>query len=140
MTTSVITALENSLQKTNSWIHEIAELADCDAQQAYHGLRATLHALRDRISTKEAADLASQLPLVIRGIFYENWRPNQVAKYNGSREEFLKEIYDAFQNDLEVDPERMVRSVFAIISRHVTKGEVQDVRDSLPVALQEWWC
>ena len=135
----MIVALENSLQKTNAWINEVAELADCDAHQAYHGLRATLHALRDALDIPQIADLASQLPLVIRGIYYENWRPNQSAAKPVSRADFIKQMYIAFENDFDIDPERMLRSVFAVIRRHITQGEVSDVLSRLPDDLKELW-
>lgn len=139
MTTSVITALETSLQKTNIWIREIGEQIQCDDQRAYHALRAVLHALRDRLSVVEASDLASQLPLVIRGVFYENWRPSKTPVRDRTKDQFLRHIFDAFPNDLDIDPEEVVRSVFEVMTRHVSDGEIQDVKDNLPKTLQEYW-
>jgi uncharacterized protein (DUF2267 family) len=33
-----------------------------------------LHALRDRLTVEEASDLAAQLPMLIRGLYYETRR------------------------------------------------------------------
>lgn len=67
---------DRTLQKTNLWLGDVmAELDTEDRHQAYSALRATLHALRDRLTVDEAAQLAAQLPLLVRGIYYENWRP-----------------------------------------------------------------
>ena len=41
----------------------------------YQVLRAVLHSLRDRLTINEAADLGDQLPILIRGIYYEAWHP-----------------------------------------------------------------
>jgi uncharacterized protein (DUF2267 family) len=63
---------EQTLQKTNEWLTRLAtELAGDDRQLAYRALRASLHALRDRLIVDEAAHLGAQLPLLVRGIYYE---------------------------------------------------------------------
>ena len=42
------------------------EILDCpDRHEAYLALRATLHALRDRLTIEETAQLAAQLPMLI---------------------------------------------------------------------------
>lgn len=51
-----------------------------DRQMAYHALRGVLFTLRDRLTVEEAAHFASQLPLLIRGIFYEGYRSADVAR------------------------------------------------------------
>lgn len=38
-------------------------------------LRSVLHTLRDRLTVEEAADLSAQLPLMIRGIYFDAWTP-----------------------------------------------------------------
>lgn len=38
-----------------------------DRHAAYLALRATLHALRDRLTVEEVAELGAQLPMLIRG-------------------------------------------------------------------------
>lgn len=74
-----VDALERSLAKTYGWVHEVRERAglDGDATHAYHVLRAVLHALRDRLGADVAAHLAAQMPLLVRGIFYEGWDPSR---------------------------------------------------------------
>jgi uncharacterized protein (DUF2267 family) len=57
---------------------------------AYQALRGTLHALRDRLPKEEAVQLAAQLPLLIKGMYYDGWtlrdKPEKFEK-----EEFEKE-------------------------------------------------
>ena len=51
-----IEALNSSMQKTNEWIRDVAqELGDDNRHHAYAALRATLHALRDRLSLEQNA-------------------------------------------------------------------------------------
>jgi uncharacterized protein (DUF2267 family) len=42
-------------------------------------LRATLHALRDRLIIDEVAQLSAQLPMLIRGLYYKGWDPTKTA-------------------------------------------------------------
>lgn len=71
---SNVPVLASTVQKTKLWIRDVMlELEWDDAPIAYHGLRAVLHALRDRLTIHEAADFASQLPMLLRGMFYEGW-------------------------------------------------------------------
>jgi uncharacterized protein (DUF2267 family) len=76
---TTMTGLEvfnTTVHKTYIWLNDIMqELAWEDRYKAYLGLRTTLHALRDRLTVEEAAQLAAQLPMLIRGLYYEGWEP-----------------------------------------------------------------
>jgi uncharacterized protein (DUF2267 family) len=53
-----VESIDATLQKTHIWLNEIMEeLHWNDRYKAYAVLRATLHALRDRLSVEEAAHL-----------------------------------------------------------------------------------
>jgi len=55
--------IDRSVEKTHVWLNELAaELGREDHQYAYRVLRAVLHAVRDRLTVDEAAQLAAQLP------------------------------------------------------------------------------
>ncbi|HLG73059.1 MAG TPA: DUF2267 domain-containing protein [Chloroflexota bacterium] len=98
-----------------------------DRHKAYTALRATLHALRERLRVDESAQLSAQLPLVIRGVYWEGWNPHRTTD-----RPFLAEIHAAFRHDPEVDPECAARAVFSAMIREVSAGEMEDVRSILP--------
>jgi len=51
MSMTGLDAFDTTVHKTNRWLNELMELAGWDAKQkAYLAVRATLHALRDRIT------------------------------------------------------------------------------------------
>ncbi|MGZ5375816.1 MAG: DUF2267 domain-containing protein, partial [Solirubrobacterales bacterium] len=75
---SAVDQIDRSAEKANVWLNElVAEFGSDDRKLAYRVLRAYLHAVRDRLTVEEAAQLAAQLPVLIRGIYYENWVPSR---------------------------------------------------------------
>jgi uncharacterized protein (DUF2267 family) len=59
---------------------------------SYLALRAVLHTLRDRLIVDEAIDLGAQLPMLVRGFYYENWQSvGKPLKYR-HKEEFLNQV------------------------------------------------
>ncbi len=68
MSMTGLDAFDTTVHKTNRWLNELNELAGWDSKQkAYLATRATLHALRDRITVDEVAQLGAQLPMLMRG-------------------------------------------------------------------------
>ncbi len=135
----VTAALVQTTEKTNIWLKELARQLDWDdPDMVFHALRAVLHQLRDRLPINEAAQLACQLPMLIRGCYYENWVPKQKCEHLNA-EAFVARVGMAFPNDQTIDPEAVTRAVFDVISWHVSAGEVKDVKSCLPEDLRELW-
>ena len=44
-----------------------------------------------------------------------------------------------FANDPLLDPEQVVRAVFQVLAKHVSAGEIEDVKENLPHELKELW-
>ncbi|MEW5895895.1 MAG: DUF2267 domain-containing protein [Candidatus Omnitrophota bacterium] len=131
-------SFENTLSKTNEWLKAIEdELHVNDEQKAYQSLRAVIHALRDRLTIEEIADFGAQLPMLIRGLYYEGWIPTEKPRGYKTREEFIENIEKNIPNDVE--PRAAVESVFKVIERHVTSGEVDDIKSILPKELLSLW-
>jgi len=74
-------SLSHAVQLTQQWLKELRDNGDLDDEAAaLSALRAVLHQLRDRLTPEEAVDLAAQLPLIVRGIYFEAWRPARSSK------------------------------------------------------------
>ena len=72
MDTTGIAGVDSSIQKTTEWLRDVkAELGWDDEARAYQALRGTLHALRDRLPAGEAVHLAAEMPMLIRGLYFE---------------------------------------------------------------------
>jgi uncharacterized protein (DUF2267 family) len=140
MTHTSLASFDSTVQTTNLWLHEIQEqLQWQDLHRAYHALRAVLHALRDRLPIDQAAALAAQLPLLVRGFYYEGWHPHGKPIKERRKENFLAHISEAFRGDPLVDPEQVVQAVFRVLSRHVTTGEIGNVKQNLPAEIRSLW-
>lgn len=76
MSATGLEVFDRTLQATNIWLDEVMQEADwADRHKAYSALRVVLHALRDRLPVDEASHLSAQLPMLLRGVFFEGWHP-----------------------------------------------------------------
>ena len=139
MSATGLEVFDETVQKTNKWLKEIEQVLGPDRRRAYQALRAVLHSLRDRLTINEGAHLAGQLPMLVRGIYYESWRPAVTPVKIRSRDEFLATISSHFRNVEPIDSEDAARAVFQVLERHVTAGEIADVIDALPLDIRTLW-
>jgi uncharacterized protein (DUF2267 family) len=140
MSMTGLEVFDTTVHKTNSWLKELMEeLHWQDRRKAYLALRATLHALRDRLTVEEVAQLGAQLPMLIRGLYYEGWDPTGKPLRMRDKEEFLGRIERQFRGDDLIDPEQVGRAVFAVLANRVTEGEIDDVKHVLPAEIRELW-
>jgi uncharacterized protein (DUF2267 family) len=127
------TIVAKSVEKTNIWLEELAaELGTTNRQTAYQVLRSFLHALRDRLTVEESAQLAAQLPELIRGIYYEGWQPAKTPESYSDIDNFLGRISAEAPMHGETEASYAASAAARVLSRHVSKGEIDDVLATLP--------
>ncbi len=139
MSATIQGIFDETLQKSDAWLREIATALPGDPGRAYVALRATLHALRDRLTPEEAVQLGAQLPMLIRGLYYEGWRPSATPLKERHRDQFLWHIRREFRNEPQVDAVQVARVVFKVLAEHVTGGEIEDVKHNLPSGIRDLW-
>jgi uncharacterized protein (DUF2267 family) len=129
---------DKATAKTRVWLKELGEeLGYSNPNEAYRALRAVLHAVRDRLPVEECANFASQLPTLIMGIYYTGWTPvNKPVKIR-SVEDFLYRVSEELPPG--TDPLRVTNAVFRLLDRHISKGEMKDVRSNFPERLRALW-
>ncbi len=131
---------DETLQLTHIWLKRLMEeLHTDDRQQAYLALRAVLHALRDNLTVEEAAHLGAQLPMLVRGIYYEGYNPAKTPARERSRQAFFDHVNRVLPGGFEYDAELATRTVFKLLAERVTAGEIKDVRGMLPRDVQTLW-
>ena len=105
-----------TLEKTNRWVNEVSDLLHWgDHHKAYHGLRAVLHVLRDRLPVPEAAHLGAQLPMLVRGFYYDNWKPAATPIKIKTAQEFYDAVRENFAADRNVNPMRLTEAVLKVL-------------------------
>ena len=132
---------ERALHKSNAWLQELdGELGWGDPDASLLALRSVLHALRDRLTANEAVQLAAQLPLLIKGVYFDGWRPSATPQRTRTRQEFLDMVRRPLIRGIpEADPEEVTRAVFRLLDDHVSGGEISDVRNELPAEWSDLW-
>jgi uncharacterized protein (DUF2267 family) len=131
---------ETTLHKTNLWLKEISDLLHWDDHhKAYHGLRTVLHVLRDRLPVREAAHLGAQLPMLIRGIYYEGWKPAATPTKIKTAQEFYDSVRKNFTADRNVNPMRLTEAVMMVLCANTSPGELEKVLGIFPPELRVIW-
>jgi uncharacterized protein (DUF2267 family) len=139
MGSSAVPVLESTLQTTHIWLNEIGEEAGYDPQLSWHVLAAVLRAVRDRLPVDLAAHLGSQLPLLVRGTYYDQFRPSELPNRARTLDEFLQVIEQDMRFTQPVNLKDALRTVFHVLSRHLTAGQVTKVKDALPEEVRDFW-
>ena len=133
-------SLDHTVQLTHVWINDLDErLGWNNKPRAYRLLKAVLHALRDWLQISESADLAAQLPGLLRGAYYEQWRPTATPVKKRSKADFIARVEESFRADPLAHPSQAVMAVFELLSEKISAGEIKDVRHALPEDLRHLW-
>jgi uncharacterized protein (DUF2267 family) len=110
-----------------------------DRRFAWHTLGAVLRTLRDRLPLGLSAHLGAQLPLLVRGLYYDQWQPSEQPKRWRSNEEFFAMISGALSDTRPVDPAAAARAVFQVIDHFIDPAQVANVRQALPEDVRRLW-
>lgn len=127
---SSINVVDENVKVVNTWLKDISdELGDVGEQEAWSRLKAVLQTLRDRITVNEAADFAAQLPLIIRGLYFEGWRPAETPHKWRDREEYLQALSDRIDTG---EPEETFKAIVRVVEKHVDSNELKQVKEMHP--------
>lgn len=139
MSETSVPNLRSAMEKTQIWLQELGHDGGFrDERQAYNVLRAVLQALRDRLTVDEAAHLGAQLPLVVRGLYYEGWRPSESPMKQRHLDDFLDAI-GARLADPKIDPDKACRATFSLLQKKISAGEIDDVKHMMSSELRGLW-
>src|SRR5215472_7766961 len=133
---------DSTIQRTNNWLKELMlELNSTDHRKTYLVFRSVLHALRDHLSAGDAIYLGEQLPMLIRGLYFEHWDPQGKPLPLRTRNDFFHVVaqYMARDGDSSSNAETAARAVFRLLDRKETDGEMEDVQHVIPPMLLDLW-
>jgi len=139
MTSAAI--LDTSVQRAHEWLHEIGHGLGFDNERAaYAALRATLHAVRDRLPAEMVAHFGAGLPTLIRGIYYDGWHPSATRLRAAHNEDFAASLRRELKGHDELQHvEKVASEVMRVIAQELDSGQVDHVLDALPKPVRELW-
>jgi uncharacterized protein (DUF2267 family) len=136
MANAKVDALARSVQKTNEWLSDLAGELGSDEDEAWRVLRAYLQVLRDRLTVDEGAQLAAQLPQLLRGVFYEGFDPGHQPERIREPDDFLARIADRAQLADTTEAAVAAAAATRVLERHIDRGELDDVMAQLPAPIR----
>ena len=140
MTSPALSTVNHAPQVVTEWINLLCEDLEWDDQgRAYMLLREVLHAVRDYLTVEEAVDLSAQLPVLVRGIYFDGWVPSRTPAHPRSKEDFLARISKPFVDTPLDDSERAAAAVFDVLRRKISEGEFNQVANAMRKPLRDLW-
>ncbi len=135
MTMTHVSSIEKSIHEFNVWIKDIKFELKCSDHDAYTALHSTLHSLRDRLPVESVAHLGAQLPIIIKGVFYDKWSPKSTPE-RVDKMTFTSRVHSHFNNDPSINPENVIQTVFFVMQKHIDKNELDNVKAALPPKIE----
>ena len=139
MSATSLDVFDKTIQTTNIWLNEINAVIGPDRHLAWKVLSTVLHKLRDRLPIELSAHLGSQMPLLIRGAYYDQYRPAAKPGPCRTHEEFTAEVAEWLSDVRPVDPNLAIAAVLCVLNHHVDPGQVAKVKGALPKQLRQMW-
>ncbi len=138
--TTGLDVFDTTVQESNLWLKDLmGYMGTEDRRQAYRVLKATLHAVRDRIGPRNAVHLGAQLPMLLRGLYYEGWKMDATPTKERHMQAFLEHVERDARDALNMDTEAAVRAVFEVMWDKIDPGEVAKIIELFPMELRDLW-
>ncbi len=135
--TTGLDVFDATVQQTNLWLKDLmARIPTTDRHYAYLLLRATLHTFRDRVGPENAVHFGAQLPMLIRGFYYEGWQPAKPQTKTRHLDEFLAAVEAEAGRNLGAGAGGKVKAVFAVVADKIDAHEIEKLRKVLPAELR----
>jgi uncharacterized protein (DUF2267 family) len=139
MSATGLQVFDRTLQITNIWLNEISDVLGPDRKMSWAVLGAVLRTLRDRLPTNVAAHLGAELPLLVRGAYYDHYQPARQPTDLRTGDQFLNEVDQQLAGQRPVNLNDAVRAVFAVLDRHLPPTACEKVRLTLPQDIRRLW-
>lgn len=107
-------------------------------EEVKRGTAAVFHALRDRLTPEESAQLAAQLPQPLKMVWSAGSQPGR-RPVKLHRSEFYARVMREAQLASTREGRWMTLAVFAALKQQLSPGEAEDVQAQLPKDLKAVW-
>jgi uncharacterized protein (DUF2267 family) len=123
---------EMTVHTADRWVGDVAKQTGNTDRQAMGSISAVLHALRDRLPHDKSASLGDQLPLVMRGVYYEGWEPSGTPEHYGQAEDFLERVEREASLDSPMEASKATRATMGVLGYDLEEREMEGVLAVLP--------
>lgn len=140
MSAQGLEVIDHTVQLTHEWINELRErLGWGSSRDALRLLRVTLVQIRNHLGHDEVAQLSAQMPLLIRGMFFEGWQPSNTPVRDRKADSFIDAIAAHLSDSQEWRGVSDISEVFKTLENRISEGEIRDIKAGLPKAICDLW-
>jgi len=138
MSTSNDALWASTIQKSNLWLKELSAELGYGPEDTLLAFRTIMHGLRDRLPPEEAVHLAAHLPLLLKGVYYDGWKPSRTPVKLKDRAEFYAYVAPQLLRGIrDVEVETVTQCVLGVLTNHLPEGEVEQIRLVLPEGVRD---
>lgn len=129
--------------RLQEFLFDLAKELGCygEMDKSFRILKASLHALRDSIQLESAIQIQSCLPVFLKPVFQDGWKPFQDKMFLGANQDFVKDVcmhegkMHHYDLPAKVAAER-IRAVFTIIEKYVDPQRAFSFKEAYPNELR----
>lgn len=143
---SSLTLIERDTKLLHEWLNEICEHLDWEREihaknRSLIALRTVLQQLRDNLPIEVSAHLSAQLPLIVRGLYFENWHPASTPLKERRKDQFLLSVKENLmsRSHPEIDEELATKAVFQTLNNRISEEEAEKIKKMLPHHIRALW-
>lgn len=138
--TRMIHVFERTTHEAHEWVNNLAGRTGWQSERdVLRLLRTVLCKIRDHLPVNEMAQFSAQLPLILRGMFFEGWQPKVTPMRERHAADFIADLDDKVGDVIDYQGLSDIKAVFNVINDQISRGEVEDVRACLPQELRDLW-
>ena len=136
----MIHVFERTTHEAHEWVNDLAGRTGwTNEREVLRLMRVVLCKIRDHLPVDEMAQFSAQLPMILRGMFFEGWQPKLTPVHERHTAELVAAVEEKVGDVLDYRGEADIKGVFEVINKHISRGEVEDVRACLPQELRDFW-
>jgi len=129
-----------SLEEAHSWLNDTCFYAEL--QEKFQGLlilRVVLHELRDHLTLSASSKLSAQLPLLIRGLYFENWDIRHGLLEENQHYFFIDSITEKLKKYISIEGEKASVAVFKVLAKHTALERSYKLEKFFPPGIFSVW-
>lgn len=135
-----LSVFDNTERETYEVIDAVLEELDLqERHQGYAALRAVLHALRDRLPPVSAVHLSAQMPMLLRGVYFEGWKLSDSPTREHSAQDFVARVEKKLSPRFPMNADKVTRGVLAVLWKRMDVGEIDNAIAALPDPIKRLW-